>query len=75
MYQDYNAPPAADVDAFAAVLKGDIGGAAGSSAAAAYGMPRSGNGTSQPLPPQSPPATAVSGYNLSLLGRNLKGLV
>ncbi|KAG6548179.1 hypothetical protein Mapa_010230 [Marchantia paleacea] len=58
---DYNAPPAADVDAFAAVLKGDIGGAAGSSAAAAYGMSRSGNGTLQPLPPQSPPATAISG--------------
>ncbi|KAL2643838.1 hypothetical protein R1flu_011425 [Riccia fluitans] len=59
--EDYNAPPAADVDAFAAVLKGDLGGAAGSSSAAAYGMSLSGNGTLQPLPPTSSPSVSQSG--------------
>lgn len=51
-HQDDNAqPPAADVDAFAAVLKGDLGGAAhAAAAAAAYGVARTGNGTVQASP-------------------------
>ncbi|CAM6094531.1 unnamed protein product [Calypogeia fissa] len=63
--EDDNAqPPAADVDAFAAVLKGDLGGAAHAAAAAAggggYGVARTGNGMVQPVP-QSPAAPVTTG--------------
>jgi hypothetical protein len=58
--QDDHAPAAADVDAFAAVLKGDLGGAAQAAAAAGHGAARTGNGSAQPVP-QLPGAPATPG--------------